>query len=126
MSDQLQLDLAAEALPELVDVEVDKTLTLREQWQQFHALNPELYRAIVRIARQLKGLGFRRCSIALIFERLRWVHAVQTRGDSDFVINNNWRAHYARELMDREPDLAGFFEVRRLRSRGCEEPPPET
>lgn len=122
MSDQLTLDLPIERAPDLVDVRLDRTLTLREQWQTFHAANPAVYDAIVRIARDLRARGFARCGIALIFERLRWLHAIATRGD-EYRLNHNWRAHYAREVMAREPDLVGFFETRRLRSPGCTEPP---
>jgi hypothetical protein len=122
MSEQLGFDL--ELAPDLVDVELDRTLSIREQWLVFHAANPAVYSAIVRIARDLRARGFERCGIALIFERLRWLHAIRTQGD-DYRLNHNWRAWYAREVMAREPDLADFFEIRRLRSPGCEEPPAE-
>lgn len=122
MSEQLGFDL--ELAPDLVDVELDRTLSIREQWLAFHAANPAVYSAIVRIARDLRSRGFERCGIALIFERLRWLHALRTQGD-DYRLNHNWRAWYARAVMEREPDLAGFFEIRRLRSRGCEEPAAE-
>lgn len=120
MTGQLALDLPNDTAPELVAFEVDRTLPLREQWQAFHVANPAVYAAIVRIARQLRALGFKRCGIALIFERLRWVYAIATQGD-DYKLNHNWRSFYAREVMARESDLAGFFEVRRLRAHGCEE-----
>lgn len=40
---------------------------------------------------------------------------MRTHGD-EFKLNNNFRSHYARALMQRERELAGFFELRRLRS----------
>lgn len=123
MADQLALDVDWTAAPELVEVSIDRTLTLREQWQVFHDANPLVYAAIVSIARDLRARGFRRCGIALIYERLRWNWALQTRGD-EYKLNANWRAHYAREIMRREPDLAGFFVTRRLRAAGCTDEEP--
>ncbi len=35
---------------------------------------------------------------------------------SEFRLNNDYRALYARQLMDNEPELDGFFETRTLRS----------
>lgn len=122
MSEQLGLDLPTESAPTLVDVEIDRTLTLREQFEAWHTANPAVYDAIVRIARDLRARGFERCSIALIYERLRWLHAIATRGDW-YRLNQNWRSFYARLVMQREPDLAGFFEIRRLRARGCVDDP---
>ena len=86
-------------------------LTLLERFQAFHAANPEVYMAIVEIARDLQNMGFERTGIGLIFERLRWLHALQTKGD-EYKLNNNHRAFYARLIMGQEPDLDGFFHVR--------------
>jgi hypothetical protein len=88
--------------------------TMAERFQSFHALNPEVYLAIVEIARDLKGLGFNRGGMKMIFERLRWLHAIDTKGD-DFKLNNNFTAFYARLVMEMEADLAGFFEIREQR-----------
>jgi len=37
---------------------------------------------------------------------------IQTCGDSEYRLNNNWRAFYARTVPLVAPDLAGFFAVR--------------
>jgi hypothetical protein len=44
-------------------------------------------------------------------ETLRDKFACTTRGDR-WKLNNNYTAHYARLVMNQEPDLAGFFETR--------------
>lgn len=84
---------------------------LEVQFRQFHQLNPHVYTALVKLSRWCRARGWRRGSINLLFERLRWEYAVQTHGD-EYRLNNNYRAFYARLLMHDCPDLAEFFDVR--------------
>lgn len=86
--------------------------SMAERFEEFHRQNPHVYQAIVRIAHDLKGRGFSKCSIWLIFNRLRWLYAIQTQGD-EFRLNNNFTAYYARTVMAANADLDGFFEVRK-------------
>ena len=81
-----------------------------EQAAAFDAANPQVYRACVRVARYIKARGFKRYGIGAIFEVLRF-KAIETIGDR-YRLNNNYRAWFAREIMRREEDLAGFFETR--------------
>jgi hypothetical protein len=85
--------------------------TMAERFVEFHRLNPQVYVAIVDIARDLVALGFAKCGMKMIFERLRWLSAIETKGD-EFKLNNNYTSFYARLVMEAEPDLAGFFETR--------------
>lgn len=85
--------------------------TLEERFHRFHKRNPHVYRAIVRVARQLKDAGWKSASIAMVFERLRWLYGIRTRGDN-YCLNNSYRAFYSRLVMDLEPDLDGFFQTR--------------
>jgi len=89
----------------------------RNLWkaQKFHADNPHVYSELVSLARQLRGLGHERYSIKGLWEVLRHRRAMQTNA-SDFKLNNNYTAHYARWIMDREPDLSGFFATRTTRT----------
>lgn len=82
-----------------------------QKFEAFHRRNPHVYKAIVQIALDLKARGFGRCSIWLIFNRLRWLYAIQTSGD-EYRLNNNFTAYYARLVMATVPDLDGFFETR--------------
>jgi hypothetical protein len=47
----------------------------------------------------------------MLFEVARWEMTLSTR-DSQFKLNNDYRAPYARLLMLREPRLAGLFSIR--------------
>jgi hypothetical protein len=80
----------------------------------FHEDNPEVYTLLCRMARWLKDdKGLQKCGMKMLFERLRWLYLIQTKGGK-YKLNNNYTSHYARLLMEQEPDLVGFFEVRAL------------
>ena len=81
----------------------------------FHKENPEVYRQLVRFSRIALQSGFSKYGIGAVAERVRWHIRVDTRGE-DYKLNNNFRSRYARLIMSREKDLAGFFDTRELRS----------
>ena len=89
--------------------------SIAERFADFHIQNPDVYQAIVEIARVMKGRGIHKMGIALIFERLRWLHFIDTKGDEGFKLSNDFRSEYSRLIMRQEPSLAGFFEIRELR-----------
>lgn len=84
---------------------------LERAFREFDTTRPDVYATLVRLARRAKERGRARYGIAALVEIARWEHLVENRGD-EFLLNNNLRAYYARAIMDREPDLAGFFETR--------------
>ena len=88
-----------------------KPVTIEGKFEAFHAANPEVYRSLVADALTLRHRGIKRWSINGLFEVLRWKKALETKGD-EFRLNNNFRAYYARMMMDNEPILEGFFETR--------------
>jgi len=53
----------------------------------------------------------------LLFGQVRWFYSYETAAGAgeEFHLNENFAAFYAREIMRREADLEGMFEVRRLR-----------
>lgn len=85
---------------------------MEKQFEAFHSANPHVYTAILRISLGLKDMGFRRCGMKMIFERLRWMYAIQTMGDDNFKLNNNYTAYYSRLVMAQQPELDGFFQLR--------------
>ena len=86
-------------------------------WQRraaaFHAENPHVYRALVRYARQARRRGVERIGIELLWNRMRWDWLIRTDHGDDYKLNQNFKAWYARRIMEREPDLAEIFEIRR-------------
>jgi hypothetical protein len=93
------------------DIEAPAPGDLAARFEQFHKFNPHVYKLIVQIAQDLQRRGHKRGGIAFIFERLRWLYAIQTQGE-EFKLNNNYKAFYARKVMQENPSLAGFFEIR--------------
>lgn len=83
-------------------------------FRAFHAENPHVYEQLERLAFKLRNKGVERWGIKALWEVLRYELAVATNAPvSSFRLNNNHTAHYARLLMERNPeDLAGFFETR--------------
>ena len=86
-------------------------MNIKRKFQEFHRRNPDILKHVITIALEAKALGFVVGSISLVWERLRWLYAIQTEGDR-FKINNNHRAFYARLAMKTEPKLAGYFKTR--------------
>ncbi len=87
--------------------------TIHDAFVAFHASNPQVYQALRRLALAMRRRGVKQFGIAALFEVLRYEAALRTAGD-EFKLNNSYRSFYARLLMEREGELAGFFETRTL------------
>jgi hypothetical protein len=86
-------------------------LTNRQRFEAFRRANPHVEKKIVEVGRDLLRRGFRTCGIKLIFERLRWLAAIETKSDG-FTLNNTYAPFYARLVMENHEDLRGFFRLR--------------
>lgn len=117
---ELQPSLFDEAIPPMVLPEYAKEATIQERFEAFHAANPHVYESLRALAFQMFRAGVTRYSVKSLFETLRWHYTLSTRGDT-FRLNNDFTSHYARLLIEQQPELAGFFEVRALRERGAVE-----
>lgn len=85
---------------------------IEREFNQFHAEHPEVYSELVHLARTWKRNGTAKLGIATLFEVLRWNSHLNPHLHGGYKLNNNYRALYARKIMEREPDLNGLFEVR--------------
>lgn len=92
-----------------------RRLTIQESFEHFHQENPQVYRALVRLARKMRARG-KRVGIGCLWEVARYFEHLRTDSDDTYHLNNNYRSRYAREIMEQEPDLADFFDLRELRS----------
>lgn len=104
-------------IPSLFDeppIIVERPLTPREKWEDFHKNNLHVYIALRQLALDLVDRGFEHYAIATLFEVARWQHSMRTKDETGYKLNNNYRAYYSRLLMENEPRLAGFFETRTL------------
>jgi hypothetical protein len=89
---------------------------LEEKFRAFHADNPHVYTQLKDLALKMRRTGRERYGIKSLFEVMRWHRALRTTED-DFKLNNNYTSFYARLLMEREPELGGFFNTRK-RTKG--------
>lgn len=91
-------------------------MRIDERFNEFHASNPHVYRALCMLARGAIAQGKRKIGIGALWERARWDLWLESTEEAPR-LNNDYRSRYARLLMANEPDLAGVFEVRGLRSQ---------
>ena len=103
-------------LGDILKPDYGQSETIEERFNRFHAANPHVARVIAQMALDLKRMGIKKIGIARIYEQLRWNHLIHTKEDS-FKLNNNYRAHYSRLIMNSMPELEGFFTVRERRTK---------
>lgn len=89
--------------------------TLDERFTAYHEANPQVYRELVSLAREVKAQG-QKAGIGMLWEVMRWRIFFQTKDPDGWKLNNDYRSRYARLMMEQEEDLAGFFDIRELRS----------
>lgn len=88
----------------------------QEEFEEFHERNPHVYLALR--ARSLEAVrAGKKIGIRCIWEVMRWDLTFTTTG-SEFKLNDHYTARYARLLMAREPELAGYFEIRERSGKG--------
>jgi len=101
--------------PPLVQPDKKRFTTIQSRFEQFHKLNPWVYKTLCTLARTMLVKGHQKIGVKMIWEVLRWHYYQQTVDvNRDFKLNNNYHAHYARLIMAQEPDLKGIFETRKL------------
>lgn len=102
---------------------------MEKKFWQFHSDHPDVYDTLLHFAREWRE---RRgpdsvCGIGALYERARWEMWFESLGDTPPPkLSNNHRAFYARLLMDRRPDLAGIFRLKRQRVQATFGPDSET
>jgi len=96
----------------MTEAPTNANASIRDNFEAFHAANPRVYLELRRLALTLWERGHKQIGIAMLFEQMRWEWYARTTDTSGFKLNNNYRAYYARLLMEREPELAGFFTTR--------------
>lgn len=90
--------------------------TIQQMFLDFHEAHPEVYAELVKLCRQARAAGYRQGGIAMVWEVLRWHRLFSPKHDvEDFKLNNNHKSRYARLIMEKEKDLADFFETRTLK-----------
>jgi hypothetical protein len=99
----MQLSLLAE-----LDVPAE-----RLKYEAFKEANPWVLPKLTRMCFELKDRGFWHYGIAALVEVLRYEYALTNDPSSEFKFNNNYKAFMAREIMQNNVLLDGFFETRK-------------
>lgn len=97
------------------DGERTRPLTLDERFKAFVEQNPHVIDTLTRLAREARARGMTKVGVKMLWEIARWEAITSTTGD-EWKLNNSFHSRAARLVMEREPDLAGFFETRELKS----------
>ena len=90
-----------------------RKMTTEEAWATFVQRNGWFLPALAERAHELQRLGATRISVKQLFEEFRG--RVDDQGTT-WRLNNSWSALAARQLVERYPDLAPLFAMRRRRS----------
>ena len=94
----------------------DEESSLDRRFREFNAAHPDVFVKLVEYARIVRRTK-RKCSVKLLWERLRWYYVIERDENEEFKLNNNYHSRYARLLMETYPEeFEGFFDTRELRS----------
>ena len=88
--------------------------THRENFEAFSAAHPSVLEALLVLTRQMKNRGFKKYSIMTLYGVVRY--QLSLHSGEDYKLNNNHMPYYAREIMSRDPELEGFFDLREVKS----------
>jgi hypothetical protein len=88
-------------------------------FEKYHAKNPHVYDMFVKYAREVKAAGHNKFSIWAVANRVRWHYNFEVRGTYKYKISNDLLSRYSRRIMEREVDLVGFFNVKRLKQEAA-------
>lgn len=86
---------------------------IQRNFALFVPANPHVYDGLVALTRESVSRG-RKYGIQTFWETLRWNGGLRAAEGSPVALVDAFRSRYARLIMELEPDLAGYFEVRPL------------
>lgn len=91
--------------------------SIQERFETFHRLNPWVFDALEKLASQYAAKGRKRIGIRMIWEVVRWNYNLQTSDpNSEFKISDHYHSRYVRLLIEKHPEWADLFELRKLRA----------
>jgi hypothetical protein len=83
------------------------------QFLDWHEQNPDVWREFEILALELIDSGRKRYGAKAILEVVRFNKTVKTK--SEFSVNNNYSAYYARIFAIKYPQHSDFFEQRKIK-----------
>ena len=77
---------------------------LREECQAFHEAHTRVWILFDRFTWELIARGCKHGGVGNVWERIRWETIEAQTGESEFKLNNNYRAFYGRRWMKMNPE----------------------
>jgi hypothetical protein len=109
-------EIYAAELPLLAIANAGRKPSIYSRFLAFHKANPHVFEALKRMTREAHDAGHI-VGIRCFWEVLRWdVIRNTVRIEGEFKLNDHYTTHYARLIMESDPNLHGFFELRRIRA----------
>ena len=94
----------------------DPSDPIEEAFRDFHARHPEVAEYMTGLSFDLLYRGRNHYGVKAVYERARWHFQVEKDMGEEFKLNNNYHSRYARLIMRENPQLEGFFELRKLKN----------
>jgi len=83
------------------------------RFSKYHNDNPHVYDCLVQLAREFRlKSNNKKMGIGMLYEVLRWNYYMNVETEEEYKLPNEYRAPYARLIMDQEPDLQDAFNLR--------------
>lgn len=103
-----------ENMPPVVKVAAQPKESIRDFFLRFHKANPHVYDRLRDISIAMRRRGMQTWGSRAAWEILRY-QGILTNGGDGYRLPNVCLPHYARLLMEQEPELEGFFRICKLR-----------
>lgn len=98
------------------DTDAYRWSLIQKRFEEFNAKFPDVYDWLVAASRAQLRKGAKRLSIGRLYEQLRAKCRREKLTGEGYEFPNDFRSRYARKMMAENPDLAGKFEIRSLKS----------
>jgi len=87
----------------------------KQNFEQYDTHHPEIWKQFRDITFRLIFRNVKHYGAKAIFEIIRY-HRTIEYGDTDYKVNNNYTAYYARKFMRKFPGHQNFFETREVKN----------
>lgn len=88
-----------------------------KKFKDFHSTNPYVYDSLEGEAERQMSEGWRKSSVWLVLNIIRWGPGSTVDSESSFKISNDYFAFYSRLLISRHPKFVNWIEIKSLKGQ---------
>lgn len=92
---------------------IDPVNSIERKARIFHKSHPEVFELAERLMTDALS-RVPRCGIGFVWERMRWYYKIEST-DAPFKLSNNYRAYYARWLLQKHPEWKNRINIRHVK-----------